>query len=139
MSAARDEHEQIQEALREEQTDSRGDGREKKAFQEELADETQPTRPEGNTHRDFFRARCRPRHHHVGDVGASNEKHEPHRGEHDRDEASVVLVEQRFRDGLYSERPAAMRVRIDFRELRRDRRGFIARPVKRDLGVDANA
>ena len=32
-----------------------------------------------------------------------------------------------------------MRVRIDFREVRRDGRGFIARAVERDLWVDANA
>lgn len=41
MLAVRDEHEQIQEALREEQTESRGEGREKKALNEQLADEAQ--------------------------------------------------------------------------------------------------
>lgn len=51
----------------------------------------------------------------------------------------VAFAEQGLGDGLYAERPAAMRFRIDFRQLRAHRRSFVARPVERDLRVDADA
>ncbi len=73
------------------------------AFDQQLTDHPPPRRAERRANRHLPLPPQRPAQHHIGHVGAGNQKHEPHRGKHEQENepnaAAVIVLMESFSVG----------------------------------------